>query len=117
MYCDAFQVDVGCVLMKLHKVITYPSRKFKVHEKNYPKYDIELEITVCSLKIWRNYLYRVHVDLLTDHKILQYAFTQKKLEFPTKKVVRALKKLLYEFPLPPCQSECSYGCLKSNVHR
>ena len=34
---------------------------------------------VFALKIWRQYLYSVHVDVYTDHKILQYVFTQKEL--------------------------------------
>ena len=31
------------------------------------------------LKIWRHYLYGVHVYVFTDHKSLQYVFTQKGL--------------------------------------
>ena len=34
---------------------------------------------VFELKIWRHYLYGVHVDVFTDHKSLQYVFTQKEL--------------------------------------
>ncbi|XP_069145436.1 uncharacterized protein [Solanum lycopersicum] len=32
-----------------------------------------------ALKIWRHYLYGVHVDIFTDHKSSQYVFTQKDL--------------------------------------
>ena len=42
----------------------------KVHEKNYPTHDLELVAMVFALKIWRNYLYGVHVDVHTDHKAL-----------------------------------------------
>ena len=31
------------------------------------------------LKIWRHYLYGVHVGVFTDHKSIQYVFTQKEL--------------------------------------
>ena len=65
--------------MQWHKVITYASRELKVHEKNYPTNDLELEVVVFSLKIWIHYLYGVHVYVFTDNKILQYVFTQKEL--------------------------------------
>ena len=51
----------------------------KVHEKNYPTHDLKLAAVVFALKIWRHYLYGVHVDVFTDHKNLQYVFTQKEL--------------------------------------
>ena len=75
IYCDASRVVFGCVLMQRDKVISYASRKLKVHEKNYPTHDLELAAVVFALKIWRHYLYGVHVDVFTDHKSLQYVFT------------------------------------------
>ena len=75
MYCDASHVGLGCVLMQHGKVIAYASRKLKTHEKNYPTHDLELVAFVFALKIWRHYLYGVHVDVFTDHKSLQYVFT------------------------------------------
>ncbi|WMV45793.1 hypothetical protein MTR67_039178 [Solanum verrucosum] len=65
--------------MQNDKVIAYTSRQFKVHEKNYPTHDLELVVVVVSLKIWCHYLYGVNVDVFTDHKILQYVFSQKEL--------------------------------------
>ncbi|KAH0728122.1 hypothetical protein KY284_003987 [Solanum tuberosum] len=79
VYCDASRVGLGCVLMRNGKVIAYASRQLKVHEKNYPTHDLELAAVVFALKIWRHYLYGVHVDVFTDHKSLQYIFTQKDL--------------------------------------
>ena len=75
IYCDASRVGLGCVLMQRDKVISYASIKIKVHEKNYPTYDLELAAVVFTVKIWSHYLYGVHVDVFTDHKSLQYAFT------------------------------------------
>ena len=72
IYCDAFKVDLGCVLIQRDKVIAYASRKLKVHEKKHPTHDLDLAAMVFSLKIWRHYLYGVHVDVFTDHKSLQY---------------------------------------------
>ena len=56
---------------------TYAFRKINVDEKNYPTHDLELEAVVFALKICRQYLHWVHVDLFTNHKSLHYVFTQK----------------------------------------
>ena len=71
LYCDASRVGLGCVFMQGGKVIAYASRQLKVHEKNYPTHDLELAAVVFIVKLWRHYLYRVHVDVFTDHKSLQ----------------------------------------------
>ena len=70
VYCDAFRVGLGCVLIQNGKVIAYPSRQLKVHDMNYPTHDLELATVVFALKIWRHYLYGVHVNVFTHHKIL-----------------------------------------------
>ena len=70
IYCDASRVDLGCVLIQRDKVISYASRKLKMHEKNYPTHDLKLVGLVFALKIWRHYLYGVHIDVFTDHKNL-----------------------------------------------
>ena len=65
--------------MQHGKVIANVSRQVNVIERNYPTHDLELAAMVFELKMWRNYLYGVHVDVFTDHKSLQYVFTQKEL--------------------------------------
>ena len=75
MYFDASRVGLGCVLMQHGRVIAYAPRKLKVHEKNYPTHDLELAVVIFAIKIWRHYLYGVHVDVYTDKKSLQYVFT------------------------------------------
>ena len=55
VYCDASRVGLGCVLMQEGKVIAYASRQLKVHEKNYPTYDLELADVVFALNLWRHY--------------------------------------------------------------
>ena len=61
IYYDASRVGLGCVLMQRDKVISYASRKLKLHEKNYLTHDLELAAVVFELNIWRHYLYGVHV--------------------------------------------------------
>ncbi|KAH0644897.1 hypothetical protein KY284_032781 [Solanum tuberosum] len=63
----------------------------RVHEKNYPTHDLELAAVVFALKIWRHYLYGVHVDVFIDHKSLQYVFTQKELNLRQRRWLEFLK--------------------------
>ena len=79
MYYDASKVGLGCVLNQNGKVIAYASRQLHVHEKNYLTHDLDLASVVFASKIWFHYFYGVHVDVYTDHKILQYVFTQTEL--------------------------------------
>ena len=91
MYCDASRVGLGCVLMQHGKVIAYASKQLKVHERNYPTHNLKLTIMVFALKIWRHYLYGVHVDVFTDHKVLQYVFNQKDLNLRQRRWLELLK--------------------------
>ncbi|KAF3625198.1 Two-component response regulator ARR22 [Capsicum annuum] len=63
VYCDASRISLGCVLMQRGKLIAYAFRQLKLHKKNYPTHDHELVAVVFALKIWRHYLYGVHVDV------------------------------------------------------
>lgn len=91
VYCDASRVCLGCVLMQNYKVIAYASSQLKVHDKNYPTHDLELATVVFALKIWCHYLYGVHVDVFTDHKSLQYGFTQKDLNLRQRRWLELIK--------------------------
>ena len=79
IYFDAFIIVQGCVLMQRYKVIAYASRKHKSHENKYLNHDLDLALVVFALMIWRHNWYSVHVGLFTDHKRIQYVFTQKEL--------------------------------------
>ena len=79
VYSDASRQGLGCVLMQDGRVIACASHQLKKHEQNYPTHDLELAAVVFALKIWRHYLYGVPCQIFTDHKSLQYIFTQKDL--------------------------------------
>ncbi|GJY72662.1 putative reverse transcriptase domain-containing protein [Tanacetum coccineum] len=79
VYCDAFGIGLGCVLMQRGKVIAYASRQLKIHKKNYTTHDLELGAVVFALKIWRHYLYGTKSVIYTDHKSLEHIFSQKEL--------------------------------------
>ncbi|KAF8096223.1 hypothetical protein N665_0314s0001 [Sinapis alba] len=72
VYTDASGTGLGCILMQEGHVIAYASRQLRPHEVNYPTHDLELAAVVFALKIWRSYLYREKVQILTDHQSLKY---------------------------------------------
>ncbi|GJS38132.1 putative reverse transcriptase domain-containing protein [Tanacetum coccineum] len=76
VYCDASHKGLGVVLMQNKKVIAYPSRQLKIHEKNYTTHDLELGAVVFTLKIWKHYLYG---KKCTVHKSLQHILDQNEL--------------------------------------
>ena len=79
VYCDAAYSGLGAVLMQEKIVISYASRQLKVHECNYPTHYLGLAAVVFALKQWRHYLDGVKCEVYTDHRSLQYVFTQKDL--------------------------------------
>ena len=96
VYSDASRQGLGCVLMQNDRVIAYASRQLKKHEENYPTQDLELAAVVFALKIWRHYLYGVHYGditcrIFTDHKSLQYIFTQKELNLRQRRWLELIK--------------------------
>ena len=46
---------------------------------------------VFALKMWRHYLYGVHVDVFKDHKSLQYVFIQRELNLRQRRWLELLK--------------------------
>ena len=72
-------------------MIAYASRKLKLHERNYPTDDLKLAVVVFALKIRRHYLYGVHVDVFTDHKLPQFGFTKKELYLRQRRWLELLK--------------------------
>ncbi|GKA51198.1 putative reverse transcriptase domain-containing protein [Tanacetum coccineum] len=66
-YCNASKKILGAVLMQREKGISYASRQLKIHEKNYMTHDLELGAVVFVLKIWRHYLQRRWLELLSDY--------------------------------------------------
>ena len=77
--------------MQKGKVIAYAFRQLKSHEKNYPTHDLELAVVVFVLKLWRHYLYGVHCEIFTDHRSLQYIFSQRDLNLRQRRWLELLK--------------------------
>ena len=70
--------------MQNGKVIAYASRQLKIHEKNYPTHELELDAVVFTLKRWCHYMYGVLVDIFTHQKICVHP---ERAQPRTKKVV------------------------------
>ncbi|XP_069148204.1 uncharacterized protein [Solanum lycopersicum] len=76
------------------KVISYMSRQPKVHEKNYPTHDLIFVVVVFPLKMWRHYLYGVHVDVFSDHMSLDMSMdSTTHVEDEKKELVKVVHKL------------------------
>jgi len=91
VYCDASNVGLGCVLMQYGHVIAYASRQLKPNEVNYPTHNLELDVVVHALKIWRHYLFGQPCNFFTDHKSLKYFFTQSELNMRQRRCVELIK--------------------------
>ena len=63
----------------------------KSHEKNYPTHDLELDVIVFALKIWRHYLYEEKCFIHTDHKSLNYLPSQWELNLTQCKWMELIK--------------------------
>ena len=77
--------------MQHGRVIAYASRQLKPHEMNYPTHDLELAAIIFALKIWRHYLYGEKCKIFTDHKSLQYLFTQRDLNLRQRRWIKLLR--------------------------
>ncbi|GKD71500.1 putative reverse transcriptase domain-containing protein, partial [Tanacetum coccineum] len=106
VYCVASHKGLSTVLMQGEKVIAYPSRQLKIHEKNYTTRDLELGAIVFALKMWRHYLYGTKCVVFTDHKSLQHILDQKELNMRQ----RRWQKLLSDY-----DCEIRYHLGKANV--
>ena len=94
-------------------MIAYASRQLNVHEKNYPAHYLEFEAVVFALKLWRHYLYRVHVNVFTDHKSLQYVFTQRELNLLHQRWLELLNNYDMNVHNHPCKATVVANALSS----
>ena len=97
IFTDASNVGLGCVLMQDGKVIAYGSRQLKDHEKKYTTHDLELAVVVFALKMWRHNLYGDMFKVHSDHRSLQYMFSQNEFNMRQRRWMAWIKD--YDFPI------------------
>nr|GEV74479.1 retrotransposon protein, putative, Ty3-gypsy subclass [Tanacetum cinerariifolium] len=107
VYCDASRKGLDAVLMQREKVIAYVSCQLKIHKKNYTTHDLELEVVVFTLKMWRHYLYGMKCVVFTDHKSLQHILDQRELKMRQLWGIDALMMMGYIRSQPPSMSRIS----------
>jgi hypothetical protein len=113
VYCDSFDIGLGCVLMQEERVISYSSWQLRCHEEHYTTNDLELATVVLALKTWPHYLLGNVVQFYMDHKSLKYIFRPTGSEYEVVKMARVDQTLRARTALSPRQGECSYKCFES----
>jgi hypothetical protein len=91
IYYDASGQGLGCVLMQDGHVVTYALRQLRKHEEKYLTHDMELEVMVHALKIWRHYTIGKRCEVYSDHKNLKYIFTQPDLNLRQQRWLELIK--------------------------
>ena len=104
IYSDASLNGLGCVLMQHGRVIAYALRQLKPHQMNYPTHDLELAAIIFALNIWRHYLYGEKCKIFTDHKSLQYIFTQRDLNLRQRRWIELLSDYDYTIDYHPVRA-------------
>ena len=79
MCTNACNDGLGGVLNQEGHVITYESRKLKIHENNYATYDLELAVVIHALKMWHHHLIGRKFILMIGKKGLKYLLDQPNL--------------------------------------
>jgi hypothetical protein len=116
IYCDAFDQGLGCVLLQDGHVVAYASRQLRKHEAHYPAHDLELAVVVHALKIWRHYLMGKRCELYTDHKSLEYNFTQLNLNLRQRRWLDLMKDYDLEINYDPGKANVVANALSLRSH-
>jgi hypothetical protein len=102
--------------MQEGRVIAYASRQLKCHEEHYPTHDLELEVVVHALKIWRHYLLGNTCHIYTDHKSLKYIFTQANLNMCQRRWLELIKDYDLKVHYHPRKANVVVDALSRKVH-
>jgi hypothetical protein len=116
VYCHASGTGLGCVLIQENRVIAYASRALRPHEKNYPTHDLELAAVVHALKLWRHYLMGTRCNIFTDHKSLNYIFTQSDLNMRQRIWLELIKDYDLEVHYHPGKANVVADALSRKAH-
>lgn len=102
--------------MQLSNVVAYASRKLKVHEQNYPTYDLELGLVVLALKCWLHYLYGERFEVFSDHKSMRYVFMHKDLNMRQRRGIEYLEHYDFNLEYHPGKANVVTDALSRKTH-
>nr|GEW80177.1 putative reverse transcriptase domain-containing protein [Tanacetum cinerariifolium] len=114
VYCDAFGIGLGCVLMQRGKVIAYVFRQLKIHENNYTTHDLKLGVAVFALNNLIHYLYGTKSIIYMDHKSLYHIFSQKELNMRQRRWIGLYSDYDCEIGYHPGKANVVAGALSRN---
>jgi hypothetical protein len=102
--------------MQNNRVISYASRALRNHEQNYPTHDLELAAVIHTLKIWRHHLMGAKCNIYTDHKSLEYIFTQADLNMRQRRWLELIKDYDFEVHYHPGKANVVADALSRKTH-
>ena len=111
-----YRQGIGFVLMQDEKVIAYASRQPKLCPKNDLTYDLELDMDVLALKMWRHYLYGRFCKIFTNHENLKYIFTQKELNLRQHRWLELLKDYDLQLQYHPMRANLVANALSHKTY-
>jgi hypothetical protein len=97
-------------------VISYFSRQLRRHEEHYPTHDIELAALMLALRMWRHYLPGNVIHIYTDHKSLEYIFTQPDLNMRQQRWLELIKDYDLEMHYHSGKANVVADVLSRKVH-
>jgi hypothetical protein len=97
-------------------VISYSLRQLRLHEEHYPTHDLELAAVVMALRTWHHYLLGNVVHIYTDHKSLNYIFTQPDLNMRQRRWLELIKDYEQEVHYHPGKANVIADALSRKAH-
>ena len=77
--CDTSGIRIGGLLTQEGHPVAYFSEKLNDTRQRYSTYDKEFYAVIQALRYWRYYLFPHEFILFSDHEVLKYIYSQKKL--------------------------------------
>jgi hypothetical protein len=102
--------------MQEGRVISYSSRQLRRHEEHYPTHGLELEAVVMTLWTWCHYLLGNVIHIYTDHKSLEYIFTQPDLNMRQRRWLELIKDYELEVHYHPGKANIAVDVLSHKAH-
>ena len=113
---DAFGAGIGAVLSQELHPISFFSEKLSEAKSRYSNYDRELYAVIQFLKCWRHYLLHREFTLYSDHDVLSFLHSQKKLSARHGQWVELLQDFTFSLRHKPGQENKVADALSRRLH-